>query len=67
MVHSEHNRSRGSGWFALIIFGAILLFLAPTAIYPTERELGTAAFVAGLVIGGMGFFMRYVRTRNRDV
>ena len=64
MAHSAHNRSRSGGWFALIIFGAILLFLAPTAIYPTERELGIAAFVAGIVIGGLGFFMRYLRVRS---
>jgi hypothetical protein len=29
MVHGEHNRSKNSGGFALIIFGALMLFLAP--------------------------------------
>ncbi len=62
MVHSEHNRSRGGSWFALIIFGAIMLFLAPT-IYSDEPEMGMTAFVAGLGIGGLGFFLRFVRRR----
>ena len=65
MVHSEHNRSKSGGWFALIILGAILLFLAP-AIHPEEPEMGVAAFAAGLVIGGLGFFLRFVRGRKRD-
>ncbi len=65
MVHSEHNRSRSGGWFALIILGAILLFLAPT-IHPEEPEMGVAAFAAGLAIGGLGFFLRFVRGRKRD-
>jgi len=29
MVHGEQNKSRNSGGFALIMFGALLLFLAP--------------------------------------
>jgi len=29
MVHGEHNKSRNSGGFELIIFGALFLFLAP--------------------------------------
>lgn len=65
MVHSEHNRSRSGGWFALIILGAILLFLAPT-IHPEEPEMGVAVFAAGLAIGGLGFFLRFVRGRKRD-
>lgn len=63
MVHSAHNRSKNGSWFALIIFGAIMLFLAPT-IYPDEPDLGIAAFVAGLVIGGLGFFLRFVRRKD---
>lgn len=64
MAHSEHNRSKSGSWFALIIFGAIMLFLAPT-IYPKEPEMGTVAFVAGLVIGGLGFFLRFIRNRGK--
>lgn len=65
MVHTEHNRSKNGSWFALIIFGAIMLFLAPS-IHPTEPEMGIAAFVVGLVIGGLGFFLRFVRGRGKN-
>ena len=41
-----------------------MLFLAPS-IYPSEPEMGIAAFVAGLVIGGLGFFLRFVRSRDK--
>ena len=51
MVHGEHNRSKNSGGFALIILGALLLFLAPN-IYGDMRELGTMALVGGMIIGG---------------
>lgn len=64
MVHSEHNRSRGGGWYALIIFGAIMLFLAPTAIYPADPGMGIAAFAVGIAAGGLGFFLRFVRLRG---
>lgn len=63
MVHSEHNRSRAGGWFALIILGALLLFLAPS-IYPEAPDLGVAALAGGLFIGGLGFFLRFVRGRQ---
>ena len=62
MAHSEHNRARKSGGFALIILGALLLFLAPN-IYPTAAELGVTALVGGLLIGGIGFYVKFVRTR----
>ena len=46
MAHSEHNRSKkkNSG-FLLIIFGALLLFLAPN-VYPNNPETGVAASVS---------------------
>ena len=62
-MHSAHNRTKSGSWYALIILGAILLFLAP-AIHPDEPELGIMSFAAGLVIGGLGFFLRFVRGRG---
>lgn len=62
MAHSKHNRSRRSGGFALIILGALLLFLAPN-IHPTAPELGITALAGGLVIGGIGFYLKFIRTR----
>ena len=66
MVHSEHNKSKNSGSFALIIFGALLLILAPT-INPSSPALGTIALIGGIVIGGVGFYLKFIRTRAKKV
>ncbi|MCJ8307318.1 MAG: hypothetical protein HRU07_09745 [Nitrosopumilus sp.] len=65
MVHGEHNRSRNNGGFALIILGALLLFLAPT-IYPEMRELGTMAFIGGIIIGSIGFYLKFFRDKVKQ-
>ena len=64
MAHSEHNRSKNSGGFALIILGALLLFLAPQ---PTVIEMGLnmVALVAGFIIGGIGFYLKFLKGRAR--
>ena len=64
MVHGEHNKSRNNGGFALIILGALLLFLAPN-IYGEMRELGTIALVGGIVIGIIGFYLKFFRWRGK--
>lgn len=65
MAHNEHNRSKqSSGSFALIILGALLLFIAPT-IHGDTPDLGTASLVFGLIIGGIGFYLRFVRKVGR--
>ena len=64
MVHGEHNRSKNSGGFALIILGALLLFLAPN-IYPEMPELGTMALFGGMIIGGIGFYLKFFRWRMK--
>ncbi|MGD2106828.1 MAG: hypothetical protein PVH93_04400 [Nitrosopumilaceae archaeon] len=66
MAHNQHNKSRNGGGFALIIFGALLLFLAPN-IHPTDPTLGTIALIGGIAIGGIGFYIRFVRNRERKV
>ena len=60
MAHSEHNRPKKSGAFFLIIFGALLFMIAPLTLGETP-ELGMAAIVAGFIIGGLGFYLRFVR------
>lgn len=65
MVHSEHNKSKGGSSFALIIFGALLLFLAPN-INPDNPELGTLALIGGIVIGGIGFYLKFIRRKAKD-
>ena len=66
MAHSEHNRSKNSGGFALIIMGALLLFLAPN-LSPTDPTLGTVALVGGIIIGGIGFYLRFIRNRPKKI
>jgi hypothetical protein len=66
MAHSEHNRTRNSGGFALIIFGALLLFLAPN-INPSNPVLGTIALIGGIIIGGIGFYLKFIRTRAKKI
>ncbi len=63
MAHSEHNRSRRGGPFALIIFGALLLFLAPN-IHGEYPEMATASLVGGLVVGGTGFYLNFIKRRR---
>jgi hypothetical protein len=62
MVHSEHNKSKNNGGFALIILGALMLFLAPN-IYPEMPELGTMSLFGGIIIGGVGFYLKFFRAR----
>ena len=66
MAHSEHNKSKNSGSFALIIFGALLLIFAPS-INPSNPELGTIALIGGIVIGGFGFYLKFIHARTKKV
>ncbi len=66
MAHSEHNKSRNSGSFGLIIFGALLLFLAPN-IHPSNPELGIIALIGGIIIGGIGFYLKFIHTKTKQV
>ncbi len=64
MAHDQHNKSRNSGGFALIILGALLLFLAPN-INPTSPELGILALVGGIIIGSLGFYLKFIRNKEK--
>jgi len=65
MVHGEHNKSKNNGGFALIILGALLLFLAPN-IYQDMRELGTMALIGGIIIGSIGFYLKFFKWRVKQ-
>ncbi len=65
MVHIEHNTPRNNGGFALIILGALLLFLAPN-IYSEMPELGTMSLFGGIIIGGIGFYLKFFRGRVKQ-
>ena len=63
MAHNEHNKPKRSGSFMLIIAGSILLMLAPTQ-YPTSQELGILALIGGLILGGIGFYIKFVKGKK---
>jgi inner membrane protein involved in colicin E2 resistance len=65
MVHSEHNKSRRGGGFALIIFGALLLFLAPN-IHGEYPEMAIASLIGGFIIGAIGFYLNFVKRRREE-
>ena len=64
MVHDEHNKPRRSGAFFLIIFGALLFVMAPTFL-SDDPGLGATAIIAGFLIGGLGFYLHFVRGRRK--
>tara|TARA_B100000683_G_C12319074_1_gene485716 strand:- start:272 stop:469 length:198 start_codon:yes stop_codon:yes gene_type:complete len=65
MAHNEHNRQRKGGGFFLIIFGALLLFLAPN-LYTDNPQLGVACLVSGILVGAVGFYSRFIKKpKNR--
>ncbi len=62
MVHGEYNKSKNSGGFALIILGALLLIIAPNKdIFPASLSL--IGWVGGIIIGSIGFYLKFVRNR----
>ena len=62
MVHGGHNKSRNSGGFALIILGALMLIVGPQeAIVP--KSLSVIVWVGGMAIGGIGFYLKFIRNR----
>lgn len=64
MAHDEHNKPKRSGAFFLIIFGALLFVASPTFL-SEEPELGIIAIIAGFGIGGLGFYLHFVRGRKQ--
>jgi len=64
MVHNEHNKPKRSSSLLLIILGAVLFMIGPTQ-YQTSPELGILALVSGFILGGIGFYLKYVRGKIR--
>jgi hypothetical protein len=60
MAHNEHNRPKKGSTYFLIILGAFLFVIAPTW-FSDKPETGLALIVAGFAIGGLGFFLRFVK------
>ena len=62
MVHGDHNKSKNSGGFALIILGALMLIVGPQeAIIP--KSMSVIVLIGGIIIGGIGFYLKFVRNR----
>ena len=59
MAHDEHNKRKGNSGFALVIFGALMFFLAPY-IREDNPELATIALISGFIIGGIGFYLSLI-------
>jgi len=63
MAHNEHNRPKKSGAYALIIFGAFLFVSAPLFFGPGTAE-GGVAIAFGFIIGGIGFYLGFIRKKK---
>ena len=63
MAHREHNRSRKSGAFFLIILGALIFITAPLYLGDSP-ELGMAAIVFGFIVGGLGFYLNFFKKQR---
>ena len=64
MVHNEHNKPKRSGTLLLIVLGAVLFMDGPTQ-YENSPELGILAIVSGFILGGIGFYLKYVKGKIR--
>ena len=65
MVHKDHNQSKKSGGFALIILGALLLIIGPQeAIVP--KSLSIITWVGGIIVGSIGFYLKFIRGRKKS-
>ena len=60
MVHDEHNKPKRSSSLLLIILGAVLFMIGPTQ-YQDYPELGILSLVFGFILGGIGFYLKYVK------
>jgi len=65
MVHGDHNKSKNNGSFAMIMCGALLLFLAPQE-GTINAGLNIIAWVGGIIIGSVGFYLRFFRGRKKQ-
>ena len=64
MAHNEHNKPKRSGSLLLIVLGAVLFMVGPTQ-YENSPELGILAIVSGFILGGIGFYLKYVKGKIR--
>jgi len=63
LAHNEHNKPKRSSSYFLIIAGALLLMVSPTQ-YSTYPELSVAGLIFGFIIGGIGFYLKFIQGRK---
>lgn len=63
MAHSEHNRAKKSGSFVMILFGSFL-FISSVLFFERGSDLGKIVIILGFVIGGIGFYLGFVRKKR---
>lgn len=63
MAHSEHNRPKGSGMILIAI--AILIFVFSPDHFKNNPSEGLAVMIFGFVIGGLGFYISFLRRRRK--
>lgn len=61
MAHSEHNRPKGSG-MVLIAIGILIFVFAPN-YFKNDITAGLAVIIFGFVIGGLGFYISFVKKK----
>jgi len=66
MAHRGYNKQRRGGGFFLIILGAILFMIAPWQLAETP-ELGWTVIIFGFLIGGIGFYLNFVKGRREKI
>lgn len=64
MAHNEHNKPRKKEGFFLIILGAFIFITAPTYLKDSP-ELGMIAIIAGFIVGGIGFYLNFIKGKTK--
>ena len=64
MAHNQHNKSRSNGGFFLILAGAFIFITTPLYL-SDNQDLGFAVIAVGFAVGGIGFYIKFVRNRPR--
>jgi hypothetical protein len=63
MAHSEHNRPK-SGGMALIV-GGILIFIFAPSYFKQNLVEGLGAIIAGFALGGVGFYLTFLKKKKK--
>lgn len=63
MAHNEYNKPKGSGMILIII--GILIFVFAPSYFKNDLPGGIAIMVTGFVLGGIGFYIAFLRRKLR--